>query len=132
MDAPESEVNQALKSLNTLIGSSFILETAWEDIYRDLKKPFTDNVDKLVPNVSRHIILFLQRLEILLEQDEAFQDKFLEEYRSLVGVLSVVVSATLKPRKKWPFNVCLGARWLQNVLQDRESQIDPSIANSWT
>ncbi len=93
MDAPESDVNQTLKSLNTLVGSNFSIEIAWEDIHRDLRAKFSGDMNKLVPAVSKHIVLFLNRLQVLLEEDEGFQDKFLELYKTIVSVLAVVVSA---------------------------------------
>ena len=91
IDDSESEVQQALKSLNVTLGSGFNLEIAWEDIFRDLKMSFVDEVDKLVPSIARHIIIFVNRLESVLDQDEKFQERFLEEYPSLRSILAVVV-----------------------------------------
>ena len=91
IDDSDSEVQQALKSLNTALGSSFNLEIAWEDIFRDLKGSFPDDVDKLVPSVGQHITIFLNRLESVLDQDEKFQDTFLEHHPSIASILAVVV-----------------------------------------
>ena len=96
IDGSESEVQQALKLLNVALGSSFKLEIAWEDIFRDLKTSFSDDLDKLVPSIARHITIFVNRLESVLDQDEKFQEKFLEEYPSLVPILAVVVKHYLQ------------------------------------
>lgn len=95
IQGPESEVQEALKAVNGAIGSNFTLEIAWEDVFRDLKATFPDNFDKLVPSVARHITIFLNRLESVLEQDEKFQETFLEAYPTLVSNISVVVSLSL-------------------------------------
>jgi len=91
-DAPDSDINKALKSLNELLGASLTLQIPWQDVVRDLKKHFADDMELLTQCVAEAITMFLSRLEQRLDNDEHFQDTFLEKFRSIVQQIFVAVS----------------------------------------
>jgi hypothetical protein len=68
------------------VGIGFSVSIAWVDMFRDLKEKFPDRAT-LVPSIVEIVTVFIKRLESSLEEDEEFQDRFLDE----VGTGTVLI-----------------------------------------
>lgn len=90
-DAPTAPLRTALQSLTSLVGYELSPEIAWVDLWNSLSSYYSDDKAVFVSTITDAIILFLKRLEARLQDDEAFQEMFLEKMDSARKALYVQV-----------------------------------------
>jgi hypothetical protein len=89
-DSEEAPIKKALKTFNENIGYDFSIEIAWIDIWNDLQGKYTDK-STFVPSIADSVIIFLKRLETVLETSQEFQEIFLEKIEQMRKAVFVKV-----------------------------------------
>jgi len=90
-DAPTAPLRATLQSLTSLVGYELSLEIAWVDLWNSLSSHYSNDKAVFVSTITDAIILFIKRLEDRLQDDEAFQEIFLEKMGSARKALYVQV-----------------------------------------